>query len=1446
MVRAVAVIAVVLAIGVTIALLYINSASGQKEFAAWAGDYLSGQETTVKFGSIEGSLFSDFTLSSLTVADSRGVWFSLQKAKLSWSPWALVSRRVAIQNMTIKAARLQRLPADKGVAQSTVGDQSDLSFALPTLPVDINISVFGVELFEFGRDILTAQDKFQIHGSLSLIAADGAALQAEMSSLSKNVDQITVHVAQTRVDNNLDVDVSVRAAKGGGFASLAGIDADQEMLATFQGVGPLDDWSGKLNAQIGATNIASATVLLKNGGLSVRARLDGGDYIPDIGAAILGRTADLSFDISSSKETPRRSVTLELVADTVKLSAKGNLTPSNLTADEDIDFTLEILDAAPFNRRLLPLFIKPTSVSGVLRNIKGDPTVTAQLATTHAAYGSDAQADIGGTFDLTLRQSTLEVKAKGMISKVKVPSFDKMGAIVKPDLQWAGSGVLSRDDASFTLEKLVIENINLKLDAVGAYEAQVGALDMDFSTVLADVGTVIPNAGGQAILSVEVSREAAGSTLQTVIDLVSENFSIAGEPIAQIIGRNPRLSAHASLMPDGSIEVREVNAQGAQVSLVGKANLTPDQSFHSTSFMLTLSGMETVAAENSYVIEGGISLTADISGPLVSPSLTVMTSLKQLEVQSIYFRDLVASARADDVFTRPHGQLSVTGMSDVGALMVDSAFNLDPEKTMKFNSVAASLGQYHVVGELSVPRDQPIRGSLALTTKASGDESVDRRKQLSGEIDAQIDLTGASGLQQVEIEGKIKDVAAWIDDSELLTVKAGKLSANILFTEFTPEMSGDAEFYEVVYPTIQAEVATVKLKRIGRRHEFDAQIQGAIPTPYNLRFLGSAINDQGEAKVDVAVEGTVAQTLVRSQTPLQLSLSGGGFSLDPFALRLGDGQVGGSLTAANQRLLVDLKIDRTDLTPLQSFLPELPLTGLLSGTANLDASAASARGSFGFTLTGVRADSGTTLLDPNLTISVAGDIEDNTMSLSGGMRLENVVDVDFSGILPVDIDVAPYGIDLIESEPVFGEIAWKGDIGMVWPAFDLINHDLSGSLDMKLILGGTLQKPDIDGAVDFKNGRYESTQTGFVATDIDLTAKVNDRRFVIERLTAGDGSNGTLDIDGFVDILPDFSIEAEANLTLDKARLVRRPRLNVMASSTLKFRKNASTAELVGDVSVDNADVGAWANGGPTIIELDVREINGNGRYANRQEIQTGNHLGPITLDINFRAPGKLFIRSYGLDSEWSSTLKMTGSSQAPIFAGSATLIRGTFDFSGKRFRLVRGGLTFPTDGSNDPILDISAEHQLPDLTAILAISGTASSPILEVSSTPALPQDEILSRIFFGTSVAALSPIEAVQLAETVHSLSTGGGPGLIGGFRRTLGIDRLAIDQDATREYGTTITGGKYLTNNVYVEVTTAPATGETATAVEVGLSKNLSLITRRTLDHDNNLAIRWSWSY
>src|SRR5207249_2077293 len=115
-----------------------------------------------------------------------------------------------------------------------------------------------------------------------------------------------------------------------------------------------------------------------------------------------------------------------------------------------------------------------------------------------------------------------------------------------------------------------------------------------------------------------------------------------------------------------------------------------------------------------------------------------------------------------------------------------------------------------------------------------------------------------------------------------------------------------------------------------------------------------------------------------------------------------------------------------------------------------------------------------------------------------------------------------------------------------------------------------------------------------------------------------------------------------------------------------------------------------------------------------------------------------------------------------------------------------------------------------------------------QFASIPALPQDELLSRILFGTSITNLSAPDAVQLASAVAALRSGkGGLDPINALRRTVGLDRLRIlPADVAAGQKTAISAGKYLGRKLFVEVVT-DGQGYSATRVEYRITRWLSLL-------------------
>ena len=97
-----------------------------------------------------------------------------------------------------------------------------------------------------------------------------------------------------------------------------------------------------------------------------------------------------------------------------------------------------------------------------------------------------------------------------------------------------------------------------------------------------------------------------------------------------------------------------------------------------------------------------------------------------------------------------------------------------------------------------------------------------------------------------------------------------------------------------------------------------------------------------------------------------------------------------------------------------------------------------------------------------------------------------------------------------------------------------------------------------------------------------------------------------------------------------------------------------------------------------------------------------------------------------------------------------------------------------------------------------MIVAGTGLKPEITFASTPAMPQDELLSRILFGTSITNLSAPEALQLASAVAALQSGSGSlDPINALRKAIGLDRLRIvPADVTTGQKTAIGAGKYIT--------------------------------------------------
>ena len=200
---------------------------------------------------------------------------------------------------------------------------------------------------------------------------------------------------------------------------------------------------------------------------------------------------------------------------------------------------------------------------------------------------------------------------------------------------------------------------------------------------------------------------------------------------------------------------------------------------------------------------------------------------------------------------------------------------------------------------------------------------------------------------------------------------------------------------------------------------------------------------------------------------------------------------------------------------------------------------------------------------------------------------------------------------------------------------------------------------------------------------------------------------------------------------------------------------------------------------------------------------QSGQNARSFDLDLRVRAPNRVFIRGRGLTAELAGEIQLRGTTQDVRPSGAFTLIQGRFEFLGKRLNLDE--VVLEMEDRLVPTIYIRATTQTNDITTIVTIEGPAIDPEITLSSSPELPQEEVLAQMLFDQNIQNLSALEAVQLGTAIATLAGKGGEGVIGRMRKALKLDDLDLQTDDTG--ATTLILGKYLSDKTYSEVKISP---------------------------------------
>ncbi|ASM71052.1 MULTISPECIES: translocation/assembly module TamB domain-containing protein [Roseobacteraceae] len=1393
---------------------------------AFLEDSLSGAGRQVRIIGFQGALSSRATIEELTIADDEGVWLTLRDVALDWSRAALLTGRLEVVELSVAEVILPRKPITPDTIDVPAPEASG-SFSIPDLPVSVNIERISAARVEIGAPVFGEAAVISLNGSAQLAGGEGTA-SVEVNRIDGTEGNVTLAATYANATDVLDLELTVSEDSGGILSTLMSLPDTPSIDLTIAGSGPLDDFAADITLATDDTQRLDGSVTLKGtpsetGAAPAIDRSFALDLGGDIAPVFAPRYGAFFGDNISLTSSGTLFADGRLTLDTLDLDTRSLTLTGNVALDAGgwpsviaLDGRIADAEGTPV---LLPLPGEQTQIDTALLEVRFDAA---------SGDGWNATIAVAGLDQPTLKLDSLSLKADGTLTKGG--GTDVGGA--QGVLTYAIAGIELTDTA---LAEAVGPRIDGGLTFAWTEDAPLNLTDIDLTG--ADYGLT-----GQA-------------RLQGITDNL--NLSVAGD---------------MTLTADDLARFSQISGQELQ----GATKFDAEFTFApiSGAFDVALTGTGTNLAvgipQVDALIEGqsrvNLSAQRDETG----------TRIENFEIATDHVAATVSGALASDSSDlRIAAQITETsriarglnGASTLNGTLRQSGpdWNVDMRATgpgsadVNIKSVIAlvegALVRITADVEGSVQSLAPystLAGrSLSGAANVTGQGWFDPRDNT---FDLDVDLTGQNlGAGIPQLDGLLRgpstlNVVAQRNQT-VTTIETFKLATD----HITATVNGTLGTQEGAL-RVDTRIADTAVVAPG--------LSGAATLNGTLRQTGNDwavdMRATGPGRADVRVDGVVP-IVDGAPARITANIQGSAQALSPYSTLAGRQLSGAAnVTAQGWYDPRDGTFDvSTDLGSQNLGVGIPQLDQLLRGASTLDLAAHKTAGQplivdrLNLQTPQVQASVTATTPETGATLQFDASLRDIGLFAEGinGPATAKGTAEQVGNTWRVNIDATgPAGT----VATVRGQVAADGssaniDVTGAAPialANTFIAPNIAaGQARFDLSLNGPLALSSVSGQINTDAARLVLPEQSITLAPIVTSVSLSGGRATLD-VTATVSSGGTVRVTGPVAL--DAPNTADLAITASAVRITDPNLYDTTINGTASVRGPLSGgAAIRADLTLGTTEIRVPEGGAASAPVLEglnhvaepaaVRATRERAGLITTQDSAAGSGGGGIAfpIDITLRAPSRIFVRGRGLDAELGGQLRLTGTTANVVPMGRFDLIRGRFDILTKRLELVEGAARL--QGGFDPYIRFVAETTTSDATIRIIVEGLASEPEISFTSTPSKPDDEILAQLLFGRGLAQISPLQAVQLAAAVRTLSGKGGGGLLNSIRERFGLDDLDIVTDENGQSSARV--GKYITDNIYTDVTVG---AEGDAEVNLNLTISPSLTARGSVKSDGETGL------
>ncbi len=934
------------------------------------------------------------------------------------------------------------------------------------------------------------------------------------------------------------------------------------------------------------------------------------------------------------------------------------------------------------------------------------------------------------------------------------------------------------------LRRLDVVGRGLRFTASGG-RTLLGAVDLKGQAQISNLAAARPNAAGSAIVEISASQARGEAPWNLTLEAKGKGLAFGLAELDRLAGRSPRLQAQGS-WSDDTLTLRRAQFDGAAFdgSASGMVSLEAGIDLDAT---WSASGP---FRAGPLEIAGQVKGTGQARGAFGALRLDLVALIDQIDVPQLPLKDGRLTLTVEQRENGAAASVALVAASTYGPARARSELNFVPGG-VDLTDLALEGGGLKAAGDLSLRRRNPSTANLKLNV---GPGAFLDAGEINGAVRIVESAAGPSASLDLRAESiRLRGSSVAIRQAR---ITADGLLAKLPYALQARGASGQGSWTVDGGGYLREEAQDYLVTLEGRGVLGGRDLHTTEPAAFRfggpertarVRLTGS---DGGQLSLDGKLQGDEADVRAKV-TAMGLNLFDSDF----------DGLVDASLVLQGRE-------------------------GRLTGA--MDAKLRGARGR------GTPAAQG---IDGVLKARLAADALtlDLVSSSAQGLAANATV------TLPTESSVTPLRLAIARQRPMQGRFFAEGEVRPLWELAIGGERALSGFVHTEGTIAGTLSKPEATGRITVARGRFDDGSSGLTLREVTLAATFNQDAVSVTEARGVDGRSGQLSGQGRISLAPNgvssFKLDLRAFRLIDNETAV----ATATGQATIN-RAADGKVKLSGDLSIDRADVAADPLAPSGVVAMEVREVNRPEdlpvAFAGARKRGQG-----WALDINLKAPRRVFLRGRGLDMELALDAHVGGTTANSNLTGTARVIRGDYDFAGKRFAFDQTGVVFLSSKLENVRLQLDAVREDPSLRVTVRIRGTAAKPDVTLASSPSLPNDEILSKVLFERSASQLSPVEAAQLASALSSLTGGSGLDVIGNLRSFAGLDRLAFG--GADLAGVTVSGGKYLTDDVYIELTGGGRGGPSA-QVEWRIRKNLSILSRLSGQSGNRIAVRWRKDY